>query len=214
MSSHTTSVWRERLASPVIWHAIAFTVLFLLVVWLAVRFGLDWSATNDRSTGAMAEKQLQLKALELEIAPLKGLDKRVEESRGQIKTFYGKRIPPSYSAIASRVGELQVKAGVRLARVQYSQGPGGTDLTRISMDAGISGDYPQIMRFVNSLERDQTFFVIQGMQLTGQQGGLVNLRLQVSTWLRPADAAASGLPPTPEPAKDASGSASAAKEGE
>jgi hypothetical protein len=36
------------------------------------------------------------------------------------------------------------------------------------------------------------------MALTGQQGGLVNLRLRVSTWLRPADAAASGLPPTPE----------------
>jgi len=29
------------------------------------------------------------------------------------------------------------------------------------------------MRFVNSLERDQTFFVITGMSLTGQQGGLV-----------------------------------------
>ncbi len=113
-----------------------------------------------------------------------------------------------------RIGELEVKAGVRLARVQYSQGPRGSDLTEISMDAGISGDYPQIMRFVNSLERDQTFFVIRGMALTGQQGGLVNLRLQVSTWLRPADAAASGLPPTPEPEKGASGSTPAAKEGE
>jgi hypothetical protein len=75
------------------------------------------------------------------------------------------------------------------------------------MDAGITGDYPQIMRFVNSLERDQTFFVIRAMSLTGQQGGLVNLRLRVSTWLRPADAAASGLPPTPE-----SGSAPSAHE--
>ena len=70
------------------------------------------------------------------------------------------------------------------------------------MDAGISGEYPQIMRFVNGLERDQTFFVIRAMALTGQQGGLVNLRLRVSTWLRPADAAASGLPPTPS--RDAS----------
>jgi len=67
------------------------------------------------------------------------------------------------------------------------------------MDASITGNYPQIMRFVNSLERNQTFFVIRGLTLTSQQGGLVNLRLQVSTWLRPADAAASGLPPTPQP---------------
>ena len=53
------------------------------------------------------------------------------------------------------------------------------------------------MRFVNSLERDQTFFVIRSMTLTGQQGGQVNLKLSVSTWLRRADAEASGLPPTP-----------------
>ena len=67
------------------------------------------------------------------------------------------------------------------------------------MDAGISGEYPAIMRFVNSLERDQTFIVIRAMALTGQQGGQVTLRLRVSPWLRRADAEASGLPTTPQP---------------
>jgi hypothetical protein len=55
------------------------------------------------------------------------------------------------------------------------------------------------MHFINSLERDQIFFVIKTMSLTGQQGGQVSLRMQVATWLRPADAVASGLPPTPAP---------------
>jgi hypothetical protein len=57
------------------------------------------------------------------------------------------------------------------------------------------------MRFVNSLERDQMFFVIRAMQLAGQQGGQVNLRLRVSTWLRPADVP-SGLPLTPKLGED------------
>jgi hypothetical protein len=82
------------------------------------------------------------------------------------------------------------------------------------MDAGISGDYPAIMRFVNSLERDQIFFVIRAMSLTGQQGGLVNLRLRVSTWLRPADAAASGLPATPETGESPAPPSTGGKEGE
>jgi len=34
------------------------------------------------------------------------------------------------------------------------------------------------------------------MSLTGQQGGTVNLRLRVSTWMRPSDAEATGLPLT------------------
>ena len=214
MSIRPSSTWRERLKSPLTWHLAGFAVVLLLVIVLGVRLGLDWAATNGRSIDALAGKQVELKALDLKTAPLRGLDKRVEESRAQIKTFYSKRIPPNYSTIAERVGELEVKSGVRLSRLQYTQGPAGTDLTEISMDAGISGAYPEIMRFVNGLERDQNVFVIRTMALTGQQGGLVNLRLRVSTWLRPEDAAASGLPPTPGPDEKTPERSAAGKEGE
>jgi type IV pilus assembly protein PilO len=194
MTERTTIAWRERLASPLTWHYAGFAVLLVLVVALAVRFALDWAAISSRSKDALAGKQVELRALDMQTAPLRGLDGRVSENRGLIQEFYKERIPANYSSFANRIGELQVKSGVRLSRMQYTQGPPGPDLTEISLDAGITGDYPQIMRFVNALERDKTFFVIRQMALTGQQGGLVNLRLRVSTWLRPADAAASGLP--------------------
>jgi hypothetical protein len=196
MSSPIPVQWRERLTSPLTWHYAGFAVLLVATGFLAVRFGLDWSATNSRSSDALATKQVELKALDLETAPLRGLDQRVADSRAQMLGFYAKRIPPSYSAIAARIGELAVKAPVRLTRVQYSQGEAGTDLTMISLDASLSGQYPEIMRFINGVERDQNFFVIRTLGLTGQQGGLVNLRLRVTTWLRPADAEASGLPLT------------------
>lgn len=199
MSSSTPSLLRERLTSPLTWHFAGFAVLLVAVIGLTIRFGLDWAATSGSSASSLASKEIQLKALNLQTAPLRGLDKRVEDSRAQMKAFYAKRIPPNYSSIATRIGELALSGPVRLTRVQYTQGPPGAELTEISMDAGITGDYPQIMRFVNGLERDRTFFVIRAMSLTGQQGGLVNLRLRVSTWMRPDDAIASGLPPTPQP---------------
>lgn len=186
--------WREILQSPVTWHVAGVVLLAVVVVVLGVRLGMDWTATDTDSTNALASKQMELKALEMQTASLRGLDKRVAKSRSEIKTFYDRRIPANYSSIATRLGELAVTSGVQLSRVQYAQGPPGTDLTEITMDAGISGAYPQIMHFVNGLERDPNFFVIRAMALTGQQGGLVNLRLRMSTWLRPADAASSGLP--------------------
>ena len=214
-SSQTPSLLRERLTSPLTWHYVAFAVLLVVVTGLAIRFGLDWEATNGSSSDALVARQFELKALDLQTAPLRGLDKRVADSRAQIKAFLDKRIPPNYSSIDRRIGELGVSSGVRLTRVQYTQGKPGSELTEISMDASITGSYPQIMRFVNSLERDQNFFIIRGLTLSSQQGGLVNLRLQVSTWLRPADAAASGLPPTPQPGEAAPKSAAAqGKEGE
>jgi Tfp pilus assembly protein PilO len=194
MSKAANTEWRERLASPLLWHSLGTAALAVLVGVLGVRVGLDWAATNSGHSDALISKQMELKALELETKPLRGLDRRVADAGVKLQGFMDKRIPASYSLIATRIGELQVKSGVRLTRVQYTQGLPGEDLTEISMDAGISGGYPEIMRFVNALERDQTFFVIRAMALTGQQGGLVNLRIRISTWLRPADAAASGLP--------------------
>ncbi len=199
-----SSVAREQLKSPLTWHYIGFSILLLVVVGLGVRLGLDWRTIAGNSDSALAGKQIQLKAMELQTAPLRGLDKRVEESRAQMQSFFTKRIPTNYSTISARIGELEVASGVRFSRIQYAQGLSGPDLTEIAIDSTISGDYPQIMRFINSLERDQNFFLIRQMALAGQQGGQVNLRLSFSTWMRRADAAASGLPSTQQPAEDAS----------
>jgi Tfp pilus assembly protein PilO len=207
------SLWRERLASPLTWHFAGFAVLLVLAAGLAIRLGMDWSAMHNSSSDVLANKQIQLQALEIQTAPLRGLDKRVDKTRAEVLAFYEKRIPADYSSISSVIGDLAVSSGVRLSRMQYSQGKPDSGLTEISMDSSISGDYPSIMRFVNRLERDKTFFIVRAMSLTSQQGGLVNLRLRVSTWLRLADAAASGLPPTPD-ASEPDAAAQAGKEGE
>ncbi len=204
MSDKNRSLWRERLASPLTWHYAGFAILLIAVIVLGTRFALDWAATGSRTREVLAGKQLELKSLELQTAPLRGLEKRVAETGDEIKDFYGKRIPANYSSIAEQIGNLEVKSGVRLSRIQYTQGIPGANLTEISMDAGITGAYPQIMQFLNSLERDKTFFLIRAMALTGQQGGVVNLRLRVSTWLRPGDVP-SGLPRTGEAEPEAPG---------
>jgi type IV pilus assembly protein PilO len=186
------SVVRERVFSPIGLHAIGFGVLAVATILLGVRVGLDWRATSSSNMDEIAGKQAELRTLELQTAPLRGLDKKVDMSREQIEEFYARRIPPSYSAFLERLGQLKEKAPVQLTRVSYTQAPGSGDLKEIRMDAGVSGDYLGVMRFINGLERSQTFFVIRAMSLSGQQSGTVNLRLQVSTWLRPADA--SGFP--------------------
>lgn len=191
---------REKLLSPLGWHAVACGALAVLTVGLGVRLALDWKATSDSSAEALESKQVELKALDLQTAPLRGLNLRVDEAHKQLASFYARRVPPNYSAISMRIGELGIRSGVRLTRVQYSQGKPGSVLTEITMDASIGGDYPSIMRFVNSVERDPEFLVIRTMNFTGQQAGQVNLRITLSTWLRPADALASGLPETLEDA--------------
>jgi len=57
--------------SPLTWHYAGFAVLLVLVIVLSVRLGLDWVATNSRSTDALAGKQVELKAMDMQTAPLR-----------------------------------------------------------------------------------------------------------------------------------------------
>jgi type IV pilus assembly protein PilO len=196
MTPQKTATTREQLSSPLTWHYVGVAVLAVVVLGLAIRLGLDWAATSSSSSNALLNRQIELKTLEVQTAPLRGIDQRVVDSRKQIQEFYAQRVPANYSSIAVQIGDLAVKSGVHISGLQYTQGVTTGDLTEISLDARIGGEDQQIMQFVNGLERSKTFFVIRAMAFTGQQGGLVNLRLRVTTWLRPSDVP-SGLPPTP-----------------
>ena len=197
------TTWRERLASPLTWHYAGFAVLLVTVFALGTRFALDWNTISAHTHDSIMDRQIQLHALKVETEPLRGLDKRLDTTRDQIAELLlhahpGRTIPPSPPRSAICLWP-PASASPRSATAQR---PPASNLSEIVIDAGITGEYPQIMKFINSVERDKIFFVITGMSLTGQQAGAVNLRLQMSTWLRPADAAASGLPHAPAPGEN------------
>ena len=53
-----------------------------------------------------------------------------------------------------------------------------------AIDASLTGDYLQLVKFINSLERDQLFFIVNSVQLGGEQAGTVRLQLQLQTYLK------------------------------
>jgi len=57
-------------------------------------------------------------------------------------------------------------------------------LERIEIAATLSGDYLQLVRFINALERNRLFFLIQGVELGGEQNGIVGLQLRIETYMR------------------------------
>ena len=82
---------------------------------------------------------------------------------------------------------LATKNNVRLTNLAYTPTPAIAGLAELRLDASLSGEYAPLMHFINGLERSKTFFLINGLTLTGQQGGLVNLRLKLNTYLHAAD---------------------------
>ena len=169
-------------------HIAVVAVLAIVNLVLLVELGLAWHTLRTDRPEQLAVKQVELRTAELQAKPLRNLPQRVSESTQGAGHFYDGRVPGADSAILAELGTLEQKANVRLSRVQTSFAPALRDVTEVRMDASVSGDYTAVMKFINSVERDKMFFVIDGLTLTGQQGGLVNLRLKVRTYLRGADA--------------------------
>lgn len=168
-------------------HFAAVGLLAIANLVLLVQLILAWHTLHAARPEEIAQLQQQQRAAELQAMPLRNLPEKLTESNHGADHFYEGRVASADSSVVAEVGVLAEKANVRLTRLQYGYSPALQDITEVRMDASVSGDYTPVMRFINSMERDKMFFVINGLTLTGQQGGLVNLRLRVTTYLRGAD---------------------------
>jgi type IV pilus assembly protein PilO len=128
-------------------------------------------------------KELQQKTREVE--PLRGLDKKIPIARKQIGDFYTQRLPAQDSAISADLGKVATQSGVRIGSIKYSmKDPELLGVRRVEIEADLAGDYLQLVRFINALERDQLFFLVDSVVLGGEQAGVVKLQLKLETYLR------------------------------
>jgi hypothetical protein len=119
------------------------------------------------------------------MVPPKTVDDRVKQAREEIAHFYEDRFPASASSIFEQMGKVANDNHVRLGAANYKTSdadiPG---VEEVLISASLSGDYTQVMKFINSLERDKMFFIVDSVGLGGQNGGTVHLNLIVKTYMR------------------------------
>jgi hypothetical protein len=134
----------------------------------------------------ITDLQRVLNAKTREVAPLAGIDKKVETAKTQIGDFYDDRLPENYSSISEELGKLAAANNVRISTGHYQSDANGTPdgLTRVFVEAGIAGDYLQTVKFINSLERSRMFFLIDSISLGQSQGGSVQLQIRLETYMR------------------------------
>lgn len=182
-------------------HIAGAALLAVLVLFLGTKAILAVHAAGAVESDHYQQQQIRYAQLESQMSHLQGLPQKVDQAREDAASFFDKRIAPNYSTILEALGAADVKNQVRLTRSQYTPKPAIDGLTELRIDANLSGDYTALMHFINDLERDKNhdFFIIDGLTFTGQQGGLVNLRLRLTTFLQ---ANATDQPP-PSDAPDA-----------
>jgi hypothetical protein len=174
----------QNLATPLNYHIAAAVALLLLCIYFGVRLLLLSGNTGSAGDEAIVAAQARVAAAEISARPLRGVDTKLQTSDAEAARFYQDRLPYAYSDVLSQLGALAKRNNVRLSRASYVQALPTDGVTELRIDASVSGEYRSLAQFINGLERDRSFFLIENVALSGAQNGLVNLQLRIGTYIR------------------------------
>jgi len=162
--------------------AIVLAALDVVAVgFLLSPFGRSRSVRELEYADARRELQMKIR----DAVPLRGMDKKLDVARQEIADFYRERFPSQYSAVSSELGKVASETGVRVSQISYDPKPADVpNLQQVSINANLDGDYLQVVKFINALERDRMFFIVDSLTLAQEQGGMVRLQLKLETYLR------------------------------
>jgi Tfp pilus assembly protein PilO len=138
--------------------------------------------------------QEQEKVLMREVAPLKGIDKKLAQTRLDVSKFYEQKIPSQFSQISQHLEKLTQESGVitpqgiRYTQEKNSNGPNEKsdlpDVHRVGIETTVTGEYAKVARFINAMEQDKFIFIIDQISLTSQESGVISLQIKAQTFLK------------------------------
>lgn len=163
-------------------------VLFvLLTVDVVAAIVLLSPLSRGQNAGQQEFNAIRAKVQDKEraVVPPDKMQGRVELARRQIGSFYSSRLPAEFSSITGELGKLAGQDKVKLSAAHYeTQDSEVPDLQEVKITANLSGDYVQVVKYINDLERDPLFFVVSNVSLVEQSAGMVRLQVTAVTYLR------------------------------
>ena len=138
----------------------------------------------------------QLTRAQQQVAASRGLVGKVERARTEGDLFLEKYFTDSEATSAMIYSELDAasrQAGVRMTGAQFDREEieGSETLQMLSTKVGFEGNYSNLTKFINLLDKSARFMIIEDLQASApqQQGGqALNVTLKIDTFVKEASA--------------------------
>jgi type IV pilus assembly protein PilO len=173
---------------------IAIAGIVLLDVALVILLFSPLVGSQQSRTQEMIQRATEFQRKTRVVEPLQGLDKKIPLAQQQIDRFYKERLPGEDSAISGDLNRLAKETGVRIGGIRYTQKGSensneirpeeAVGLQQVLIEAELAGDYLPMMKFVNALERNQLFFLVDSVELGGEQAGTIRVTMRLETYLK------------------------------
>jgi hypothetical protein len=120
----------------------------------------------------------------------KGLSAKITMAREQGGSFLASYMTPrrsTYSTILGELTRMAETAGVKPkdATIAAERIEGSNSLSQLTITAGYEADYPNLLKFVNLLDRSERFLIIESLTAAPQSGtGKLLLSIKFDTFVR------------------------------
>ena len=163
----------------------ALAVMIAVDVVAAIVYFSPLVGSAESRRMQMNQLQTELNTKTHQVAPLKDLPHKVDIASKQITDFYQKRFPATNSEILTELGKLTHDNGVTIesGKIKLPDEEVG-HVQPIEMEYDLSGNYTALAKFINAVERDEMFFVINSVVLGGEPRGAVKLNVKLETFLK------------------------------
>jgi Tfp pilus assembly protein PilO len=142
--------------------------------------------------GSAASRQTQLNQLFVEyrkktseVEPMRNMPQKISTAKDQISDFYKERFAARDSDLITELGKLASENGIHILQAKYKEEDAETaGVIPVVIEVSFAGDYLQLVRFINTVERSKMFFTVDSVELGGEGKGPVHLQILLHSYLR------------------------------
>jgi hypothetical protein len=161
-------------------------VLLADLVLVGVNWHLATAPRPDQSELTLLKRQHDLLAADVKRGEQIRRDLPAVEK--QCDDFFKDQLPPAggaYSAVLDNLGQVAREAGLRAEDLTFHQHDADKHgVLLVEIGATVNGSYPSVERFINGLERSNSFYVLDELSLAAGSPGNLRLNLRLRTYFR------------------------------
>ena len=165
------------------------TLLVLNIIAALILFK-PWGGSADDLERRLTAMRAQFPQRQAQLAATKLLVQKVEKAHGESTQFMAKYMLNERNAYSTILGELTQaadKVSLKSRESQYTVEPieGSDTLGMMTISANYEGEYPNLTKFINELDRSQRFLIIESLQASPQPvGKVINVRFKLTAFVK------------------------------
>ena len=122
----------------------------------------------------IAALRIQLKLLNADLKRAREIQQDIPKTNADCELFENS-LPPAragYSVISADLEQIGHNAGLQIETLSFHPTDlAGRGITEVALDAVVSGDYKNVVRLVNGMQRSHNHYIVDGLSLANERSG-------------------------------------------